>query len=202
MASKPPSSPAKHTNSAPTHPDFQLPWTQAILNNPQTEIYMPTSWSSTEVNNQMFGRTLSSPTANALKAHIFLQRPCSEPSLYNPNSNPIEDVYLLSIGPGVDGATGRAHGGFNSLILDHITGTCAHRESGNTDPPCATAYLNVQYRAPVGTPCVLMARAWATKVEGRKVFTTGVLEDGEGRVYASAEALFVAPRGAKAKPSL
>lgn len=188
--------PAKHTNSSPSHPDFQLPWTQAILQHPQTKIYTPTSWSSTEVDNQMFGRTLSSPSSNALKAHIFLQRPCHEPALYTPGG--LEDIYLLSIGAGVDGAKGRAHGGLNSLILDHITGTCAHRESGNTDPPCATAYLNVQYKAPVATPCVLMARAWATRVEGRKVFTTGVLEDGEGRVYASAEALFISPRGAKA----
>lgn len=157
---------------------------------------MPTSWSQTSVNNQLFSVTLSNPQSNALKSHIFIQRPCHEPTACVPS--PLEDVYLLSIGPGVDGAKGRAHGGFNSIVLDHITGTTAHRESGNTDPPCATAYLNVQYKAPVPTPCVLMARSWATRVEGRKVFVTGVLEDGDGQVYASAEALFVAPRAVKA----
>ncbi|KAF2158841.1 hypothetical protein M409DRAFT_71460 [Zasmidium cellare ATCC 36951] len=186
--SNPPSSSVKHANTAPTHPDFQLPWTQAILTDPETKIYMPTSWQSNQVNNRFIAETLSSPTA--LKAHIFLRRPCAEPT----SLSKTEDVYLLSIGPGLDGAAGRAHGGFNSLILDHITGTCAHREGGGTDPPPATAYLNVQYKAPVGTPAVLMARAWAERVEGRKVFVRGLLEDGEGGVYASAEALFVTPR--------
>lgn len=79
-------------------------------------------------------------------------------------------------------------------MLDHITGTTANRELGGTTPPPATAYLNVQYKAPVNTPCVLIARAWMTRMEGRKVFLKGVLEDGEGKVYATGEALYIGPR--------
>ncbi|PBP17650.1 hypothetical protein BUE80_DR011551 [Diplocarpon rosae] len=43
-----------------------------------------------------------------------------------------------------------------------------------------TAYLNVTYRKPVSTPGAVLVRAWVERVEGRKIFGRGVIEDGDG----------------------
>ena len=98
----------------------------------------------------------------------------------------------MSIGNGLDGMIGRAHGGFNSMVLDHINGTAAARESRTYAP--ATAYLNVEYKAPIVTPGVFMARAWVTEMSGRKTFVRGVLEDGSGKVLATGKSLFISAR--------
>ena len=54
-----------------------------------------------------------------------------------------------------------------------------------------TAYLRVDYKKPVPTPTVVLCRAWVERTEGRKMFTVGTIEDGEGGVYAKGEALFI-----------
>ena len=41
----------------------------------------------------------------------------------------------------------------------------------------ATAYLNVQYRAPVPLPSVVLVVATLRRVEGRKVFIDAVMTD-------------------------
>ena len=58
--------------------------------------------------------------------------------------------------------------------------------------PCFTAYLHVEFVAPLKIPAdVLLVKTWIGKVDGRKRFTNGVIEDGEGFIYARANALFI-----------
>lgn len=55
-----------------------------------------------------------------------------------------------------------------------------------------TATMTVDYKKPVPTPSVLLCRAKLDESSrGRKMWTTGILEDGEGTVYATGKALFV-----------
>lgn len=69
-----------------------------------------------------------------------------------------------------------------------------------------TAYLNIKYLKPIRTSAAVVVIAKYTKREGRKDFITAEIrqsegvgedEDGEVVVCASAEALFVVPKGSK-----
>ena len=56
---------------------------------------------------------------------------------------------------------------------------------------CATAELTVKYEKPLSTPGVVLCRSWVEKVEGRKVWIKGVLEDGKGLVFARGQSLYI-----------
>ena len=53
----------------------------------------------------------------------------------------------------------------------------------------ATTYI--AYKAPLPTPGILLVRSWAEKIEGRKMYIKGTMEDGFGNVYATAETLYI-----------
>ncbi|KAK7953990.1 Thioesterase/thiol ester dehydrase-isomerase [Apiospora saccharicola] len=103
--------------------------------------------------------------------------------------------WLLAIGEGVNGYPGTLHGGIVAAILDEVIGGLIpiNRErrlipEGNH----FTAYLNTQYRRPVPTETrALLACARFVKVDlaRGKFFAEATLEDAEGTVLASAEAL-------------
>jgi thioesterase superfamily protein 4 len=101
-----------------------------------------------------------------------------------------EVVSLLSLGSGVNGHIDTCHGGFVSAILDEVIGTAAEYERP-TDKSTMTAYLKVEYKKPVRTPAVILCRAALEKREGRKLWGRGTVEDGEGTILATGEALFV-----------
>ena len=91
--------------------------------------------------------------------------------------------------------TGRAHGGLNALILDHMTGSMSSQAMGSFAP--ATATMTIDYKAPIDTPGVVLCRGWVVEMSGRKTWARAVLEDGTGKVLASAKALFISPRTQK-----
>ncbi|KAK8034384.1 hypothetical protein PG993_009379 [Apiospora rasikravindrae] len=114
-----------------------------------------------------------------------------------------EAKWLFALGQDVNGYPGMLHGGVVAAILDELIGGMIpiNRERGLIpEGSYFTAYLNTQYRRPVPTTSgALLGRARFTKVDlaRGKVFAEATLEDGEGTVLASAEALFVRARGAK-----
>ncbi|KAK4547540.1 hypothetical protein LTR36_000497 [Oleoguttula mirabilis] len=172
------------------HPDFAAPWCQTLLSDPnlQWAEELTSVFADRSVTNSMFNTTLN--TSHAIKARLFFRRPSPEPDAAVQRE---ESCMLLSVGDGVDGKAGRAHGGFNALILDQVTGVCAHHAAPGANPP-ATATMTVDYKAPISTPGVILARAWATEHTGRKIWCRAVIEDGEGKVLASGKALFICPR--------
>jgi acyl-coenzyme A thioesterase PaaI-like protein len=115
--------------------------------------------------------------------------------LPNKTGRKVEQCAFFSVGDGVDGKLGRAHGGFSSLVLDHVLGRTASVAGGVTAP--ATATMTVDYKAPIDTPGVLLVRGWPTSVEGRKLWVKGRIEDCEGKVLAEGRALFIAPKPVK-----
>lgn len=179
------------------HPDFDHPWCHMILTSPSITITeIPTTAGrppdmSPDVSNSMFLTTLYSPSSNAIRAQINFRRSTSEADAVTDT----EYCYLMSLGDGLDGKRGRAHGGISSLVLDQMTGTTAAMVSGSTAP--ATATMTVDYKAPVDTPGVVLCRGWVVERSGRKTWVRAQIEDGEGRCLASAKALFISPREGK-----
>ncbi|KAK5165718.1 uncharacterized protein LTR77_008641 [Saxophila tyrrhenica] len=176
------------------HPDFTHDWCKQLLANPDIRWNTVTDEKNAskpdKVSNTMFEYTLYSD--RGIRSHLSFRRPSKEPEAVDG----WEACFLLSIGDGVDGKTGRAHGGFNGVILDHISGHIAHNASPNPISP-ATATMTIDYKAPVSTPCVVLARAWLIEMSGRKVWVKAILQDGEGKAYATSKCLFILAREPK-----
>jgi acyl-coenzyme A thioesterase PaaI-like protein len=172
-----------------THPDFKsTKWVQDILNEAGVEYIPEGQGSKINVSNTMFDSTLSHP--EGVRARVLFRRPCRDAEA----ASKFEECYLMSVGTGLDGKTGRAHGGLTSVVMDQLLGGTANRLAAQNEDPPATATLTVDYKAPIDTPGVILARAWATEITGRKVWLKGSIEDGRGKVYATGKALFVHPR--------
>lgn len=98
-------------------------------------------------------------------------------------------MMLISLSEGLSGAPDRLHGGFTATALDMI---CSYAINGSQKPaPISTATLNVEYKAPIVVPQVVVAKGWVVKTEGRKQYTRGTIEDSEGKVFARGTALFI-----------
>ena len=171
------------------HPDFQLPWCQELLRDPEKTwtVQVPRPHLGGTVTNHMFEKTLGGP--EGIRAHLSWIRPAREPDAITG----VEECWLLSCGEEVDGRRGRAHGGFNAMVLDQISGSVSHHTRPLPEPP-ATATLTIDYKAPVQTPCTILLRAWIIEKSGRKVWVRATLENGQGVVCCASKGLFVFPR--------
>lgn len=101
----------------------------------------------------------------------------------------------------MNGHIDTCHGGFLSVVLDEVLGTIAeyHRPAQELT---MTAYLNVSYKRPVPTPGCILVKAWLEKKEGRKMWAKGVIEDGEGNVSTTGEALFLTVESIRPRPRI
>ncbi|MEE3750058.1 PaaI family thioesterase [Mycobacterium intracellulare] len=86
------------------------------------------------------------------------------------------------------GRNGAVHGGALGMLFDSILGLSAAVLTGN--PRQRTAYLKIDYRHIVPVEKELQFEAGVDRVEGRKIFVSGRLTDGE-RLLTEADALFV-----------
>lgn len=86
------------------------------------------------------------------------------------------------------GRNGAVHGGAVAQMWDSVLGFAAFRLSRSLKQ--RTAYLHVNYRQIVPIDKELQVDARVDRAEGRKIFVTGRLLDGD-TVLADAEALFV-----------
>lgn len=108
-------------------------------------------------------------------------------------------VQIAHLGPDLCGHPGVVHGGMVATLLDEGLARCCF--AALPHKVGMTAYLNIQYKAPTPADAFVVLRATTTKVEGRKAWVEGRLETlpAEGEepvVLATAEALFVSPKGA------
>lgn len=95
---------------------------------------------------------------------------------------------LYSLGSGLDGHAGHAHGGFVAVLLDEAMGLPAYIQMRNG---CVTAYMRTDFKRGVPTPGVVMCSALVEKVEGRKMLVRASLGDGKGTTFATGEALYI-----------
>jgi len=97
---------------------------------------------------------------------------------------------FYTFGTGMNAHPNLLHGGVIAAILDSTMGNVI----GQTVPqhhPAFTVALNVSYKKPVPTPGTVMARSWITKLDGRKIWVHGQVEDSTGGVHASAEGMWI-----------
>ncbi len=86
------------------------------------------------------------------------------------------------------GRNGAAHGGAVAMLFDSLLGYTAFKLSRSQDQ--RTAFLHVNYRKIAPIEKELQVDAGIDRIEGRKIFVSGRLLDGDA-VLAEAEALFV-----------
>lgn len=106
---------------------------------------------------------------------------------------------FIDVGDGLNGYPATMHGGMIAALLDELTGLILNvnndhqnRTSGvNNSLTAMTAYLNVSYKKPLPVPGIILGTSKIEKVDGRKLYLRGTLEDGNGQVYAVGEALYI-----------
>lgn len=86
------------------------------------------------------------------------------------------------------GRNGAVHGGALGMLFDTVLGLTASVLTGS--PRQRTAYLKIDYRAIVPIEKELQIDAGIDRVDGRKIFVSGRLSDGD-ILLTEAEALFV-----------
>ncbi len=86
------------------------------------------------------------------------------------------------------GRNGAVHGGALGMLFDTVLGLTASVLTGS--PRQRTAYLKIDYRAIVPIEKELQIDAGIDRVDGRKIFVSGRLSDGD-TLLTEAEALFV-----------
>lgn len=86
------------------------------------------------------------------------------------------------------GRNGAVHGGALGMLFDSILGLSAAVLTGN--PRQRTAYLKIDYRHIVPVEKELQFDAGVDRVDGRKIFVSGRLTDGD-LLLTEADALFV-----------
>jgi acyl-coenzyme A thioesterase PaaI-like protein len=90
-------------------------------------------------------------------------------------------------GPETEGPPGHAHGGSQAALLDEGMGAAAWLSGKSV----LAAKIEINFREPLPLGTVLTVWSEITKIEGRKVFTTGRLESDDGKVFSEGSGLFV-----------
>ncbi|ORY87652.1 HotDog domain-containing protein [Protomyces lactucae-debilis] len=107
-----------------------------------------------------------------------------------------ETLFFLSLGNGLNGHPDILHGGITAVIADETLGNASSFVEGHST---FTAWLRVDYKSPLPTPSDIMVRAKMYKEIGRKRWLRASIEGPQGKVYATAEGLFIKTAGSKAK---
>lgn len=97
---------------------------------------------------------------------------------------------FYAIGNGLNAVAGKMHGGVLATLLDSAMGQLINKQMpGQLD--LFTVQLNVAYKNPVSTPGTILTRSWITKVEGRKIRVSAMVEGENGVVHATAEGIWL-----------
>ncbi|KAH7176245.1 thioesterase superfamily protein [Dactylonectria macrodidyma] len=180
-----------------------IPWCATYLNEPGI-VCETTSSRFLKDNGEglLFATTLNTPsTITALltlyKPPTPQQRQQRQQKLPSPTSSPLvinEVMFLVSFGLAVGGYPGVCHGGIVATILDEVTSMLfpINRAHGAIPGGVAmTGHLNTKFLRPLKVPASYLCRGCVERVEGRKYFLHGTIEDGDGTILARAEALYI-----------
>ena len=174
-----------------------IPWCSSLLSNPQ---YNVTSTSSREpkssTEDALFAETFNTPSTISACLSLYKTPTTSEERI-------AEVRTLLALDSGLNGYPNVCHGGVTATILDEVIGLllllnkdrdeAAAKATGKLAefPAAVTAELTVRYLKPVMTPQVVCVVGRLVKVEGRKIWMRGSIEDHAGIELVRAECLYV-----------
>lgn len=170
------------------------PWCRPLLENNSLRPF----FSETRTPKDSTADTFTTVTLRSPDTIPFVQYFYSPPS----SSRPFGEVdILLSLGSHVNGHIDTAHGGFIGSSFDDMM-YCTTATARTKEQAALTVYLNVTYKRPIKTPGIVLGKCWMEKKEKRKVFGKATIEDGEGVVLATADALFIVVGGEKLRGKL
>jgi acyl-coenzyme A thioesterase PaaI-like protein len=189
------------------HPDnahFEsIPWCKNLLSDP-AYLIVPSRSRHVKKDGEdaLTGRTINS--ASTIAAWL------TQIKIPTPEDGLIEELRaLMTLGPELDGYPHICHGGIQATILDEVMGNLVgSNESRKFDKARAagedaekaaivTAELLIKYLKPVLTPSTVCVNVRITKLEGRKIWLDGSIEDETGRSLATGTALYVEVRKQK-----
>lgn len=169
----------------------KIPWCAELLNDRRLTAYVSLSRRvKPDGTDKLFGSTLNTKTTIAEYVALY-QEPQSQ-------DRPIMELKgILALGSDVNGFPNVCHGGIVATLLDEVMGelitvNLKHRTIRRTS--YMTGYLNTSYKGKVTTPGTYLVVARITKMDGRKLFISATVENGEGSVLAKGEALFIGLR--------
>ncbi|KAH8732354.1 HotDog domain-containing protein [Phaeosphaeriaceae sp. PMI808] len=171
-----------------------IPWAAALINDPK--------WTCASTNSRVPKASgEDSLLAEVLATDRTIQAFLTLRSVEEADDNiPFKEIVgMVKVGDGLNGFPDVLHGGIAATLLDDMCGTLLtlnternQQKSGSSERMhYMTAYLNTSYRKPIPTPGVLMLSAKAKKEDGRKLWISSTIEDGNGAVYTVGEALFI-----------
>ncbi|KAI1440196.1 HotDog domain-containing protein [Annulohypoxylon stygium] len=170
-----------------------IPWCAKHLRGRRTIAGSPPSRKrKSNGEDSLYSETLKSQTTILAMLEVY-EEPKSP-------SDRVESIKMfLTLGSGLNGHPGICHGGIVVAILDEVIGLLipTNQQRGSMkDLPFMTASLNTTFLRPVPTCATILARARILKIEGRKYFAEGWIEDSYGEILARADALFVTLKSA------
>ncbi|KAI5205698.1 hypothetical protein E4T39_02806 [Aureobasidium subglaciale] len=202
------------STSSPAHAFFtSIPWTSQLLATPNLHITTPSSRTPKPHTGEdsLFAHTLATPTTIP---HCLLYYP--RPATQSEHVTAI--TVLLKVEDGCNGFPSILHGGITATLLDESMGillqVIAEREylarvaaghaKGGTGAgvEAMTKSLNVQFKAPVRTPGIVVLRVEVVEKRERGIsLVASVLQKEEGGddlvECARGEGVFVTPRAMK-----
>ncbi|KAK9766491.1 hypothetical protein K7432_004376 [Basidiobolus ranarum] len=131
------------------------------------------------------GYTLNKPGELALSQLVFKHN--TQPKL----------VTVVHVGRKLAGHPGIVHGGFLCTLLDEALFRAVMNQWPNRG--IFTGQLNVKYLKPVFTDQFIVIKSEVDRLEGRKGFCVGTVEDLSGNILTEANGIFIASR--EEKPS-
>jgi len=106
-----------------------------------------------------------------------------------------ESIVFAHVGRRLCGHEGIVHGGLLATLLDEGMGrTAINNLPGRMG---FTANLSVNYRSPAAADQFIILKTKLSKLEGRKVWVDGVIEDPNGIVLADAKTMWIQPKYAQ-----
>jgi acyl-coenzyme A thioesterase PaaI-like protein len=162
-----------------------IPWASKLLSDPTLRAFNGGNRKSKPSTREdsLLAETLANE--DAFKTwQSFHRSPCASAPLG-------EFIFVITLGSGLNGHSDTLHGGVVGLLMDEIMGYAA-LYTRSPEMTSYTATMTLNYKKPILTPSVILCRSTLEeKSQGRKMWTSGTLEDGEGGIYATGTALFI-----------
>ncbi|KAL5606579.1 hypothetical protein BROUX41_002981 [Berkeleyomyces rouxiae] len=199
-------------------------WCAELLSRPGATHFVPheptpTSWAVNLTQDQLFRKTLRTPSTIPHQLGFFQDPFGSHPETKKPASstgltmlNPVVTV-LYDLQPGINGFNGTAHGGFIACMVDEAMGSVIYTNydaminakskdklpenvPDTTNARIFTASISVQLKKPILTPSVVAVVAELERVETKKLIFKITIKNHE-TVFAEAQGLWIIVQNTK-----
>ncbi|KAF2104909.1 hypothetical protein NA57DRAFT_71110 [Rhizodiscina lignyota] len=166
----------------------KIPWCAEILDDPSLiSIYTYSRERKESTEDSLIAETFKSKdTIHTWETFYRYHKPSSD------KNGPIgETITILGFGSGLNGHPKLLHGGTVAAVMDEVITYLGGRHN-SPGMSGYTAFLKVDYKKPIPTPCTVLLRViMEGRSAGRKQWLRGTLEDGNGVILATGESLVV-----------